>query len=136
MNLLILILISALSTHAQRDIPAIADIEWKCEEGVGNLENPRPLLLISGKFDTTSNREFSLAEKQELQVTVYTDSQPIILDPSEYSLEWFNDGHFQSLTIQYGETTYKIGTTPGNALILEITRPGMIWGTETEVGSC
>jgi hypothetical protein len=119
-----------------RDIPLIADIEWNCEEGVGNLENPARLISIKGKFETTLSRQFSLEEKQQMTITVYEGGQPLLIDPSSYNLIWENDGDFQSLIIQIGDTTYRIDTTSGNALILRITRPGTLWGTITDIGSC
>lgn len=119
-----------------RDIPEVASIDWKCEEGVGNLENPAVLLTISGEFETAQSREFTLSEKQRMKVAVYVDGKPVVLDPAEYNLVWENDDEFQSLLIQTDETTYRIETTPGNALLLQIKSPGRFWGTNIQVGSC
>ncbi|MCO5113021.1 MAG: hypothetical protein M9899_02485 [Bdellovibrionaceae bacterium] len=137
MKFLTIILVSILSVQAMGyEIPLVADIDWKCEEGLGNLDNPARLLDIVGEFETTASREFSLAEKQKMTVTVYADGKPTVLNSSDYRLLWENDGDFQTLTIQIGDSTYKISTTSGNALILRITKPGWLWGTRTEVGSC
>lgn len=119
-----------------RDIPAVADIDWKCEEGVGNLDHPAPLIRITGVFNTAPSREFSLSEKQGLRVFVYVDGEPVALNPLDYKAIWYNDGDFQSLVIETKGVTYKIGTTPGNALILKVIRPGWFGGTKTQVGSC
>lgn len=137
MKYLILILSSVFSLQAfSYEIPPIADIEWTCEEGVGNLENPEVLIKISGKFETAVSREFTLVEKQQMQVIIYEDGAAIHLAPENYKMIWENEDGFQALNIEFGDSQYRVSTTTGNALILKITRPGRFWGKKVQIGSC
>lgn len=133
--LLTFILASSADTFAW-DLPVTAKIKWLCEEGVGNFENPAPLISIEGEFKTAVSREFSLREKQRLQVSIFEDNQETALETSDYQAFWENDLDFQSLKITTGEKVYIIQTTPGRALILTFTEPGRYWGTMSIRGSC
>ncbi|MBX2986873.1 MAG: hypothetical protein KF802_03160 [Bdellovibrionaceae bacterium] len=118
------------------ELPAVANIDWKCEEGVGNLDHPAPLLRLSGTFETARSRSFTIEEKKKLRVIVFQNGAPVTLSPASYDLIWENDGRFQSILIRTKEATYEIGTTTGSALLLRMTVPGLIYGTRTKMGSC
>lgn len=118
-----------------RDLPKVADIKWKCEEGVGNLEHPEPIILISGKFETSPSRQFSFKEKEKLSISIYKEGQFVELHPSQFEVEWENDDEYQALIIKTEEITYKIETLPGNALILRVIQKGL-FGQKIQIGSC
>jgi hypothetical protein len=137
MSFVLLALLSTLNAHAMnREIPPIALVDWQCEEGMGNLESRAPLVSLSGAFATAVSRELSLNEKEQLQITVYLDGYPIVLNPHLYRAVWRNDGDFASLTITAQELSYRFETTPGNDIIVRVTSPSFLWGTKTRIGLC
>ncbi len=141
MKLFFLILTSLIgfNSFAHQNLPEIVDINWQCYEGVGNLPKPAPLLDISGRFNTAQSRVFNDNEKSDMQVTIYdSEGTPLTLKPNQYELSWVNDGRSQDFIVEYNDSTYRIGTLPGNAILLEITpkSSGLFGRKKIKTGSC
>ncbi len=51
---------------------ANTDINLKCEQGIGNIENPLPFMTIAGSISNIqAERELSLDEKNKLSLSVF-----------------------------------------------------------------
>jgi hypothetical protein len=126
-----------------------AKISLKCEQGVGNVDQPKTFLTLDGDIKNTSKRgELSDADKSLLLLSVNNGSQLIRLKNSEYSIsvtdEKLIDGGYMVGTVMRisvlsdiaKDIVFKITKTEDSAdSIIQVTGKSRFLGRAIQVDS-